>query len=93
MIGLLSYKEKFCVNFDKKWVGLHFGRLKKTHLVTLRPFLTSPLTPGVNLAPRGEICPLGGMFTPRGEHPLLFRGMEGQISQAANFTPGDNIHP
>jgi hypothetical protein len=30
---------------------------------------------GVNLAPRGEICPLGGMLTPtftsRGEHSLL----------------------
>jgi hypothetical protein len=29
---------------------------------------------GVNLAPRGEICPLGGMFTPsftpRGEHSV-----------------------
>jgi hypothetical protein len=34
----------------------------------LGPFLTSPL------APRGEICPLGGkftpLFTPRGEHSL-----------------------
>jgi hypothetical protein len=26
------------------------------------PILTSPL--GVNLAPRGEICPIGGMVTP-----------------------------
>jgi hypothetical protein len=34
----------------------------------------------VNLAPRGEICPLGVKFTPsftlRGEHLLLFRRME-----------------
>jgi hypothetical protein len=48
--------------------------------------ITSTL--GVNLAPRGEICPLGGMFTPsftpRGEHSVLFRRMEGQTE---NFTP------
>jgi hypothetical protein len=47
---------------------------------------TSPL--GVNLAPRGEICPLGvkfiPSFTPRGEHSLLFRRMEGQTE---NFLP------
>jgi hypothetical protein len=46
----------------------------------------SPL--GVNLSPRGEICPLGvkfpPLFTPRGEHSLLFRRMEGQTE---NFTP------
>jgi hypothetical protein len=40
------------------------------------------------LAPRGEICHLGGMFTPsftpRGEQSLLFRRMEGQTD---NFTP------
>jgi hypothetical protein len=38
------------------------------------PLLTS------TLATRGEICPLGGMFTtlftPRGDHSLLFRRME-----------------
>jgi hypothetical protein len=43
---------------------------------------------GVNLAPRGVISPLGGMFTPlltrRGEHTLLFRRMEGRTE---NFTP------
>jgi hypothetical protein len=50
--------------------------------------ITSPL--GVNLAPRGKICPLGGMFTPsfipgpRDEHSLLFGRMEGQTE---NFTP------
>jgi hypothetical protein len=37
---------------------------------------------------RGEICSLGEMFTPsftpRGEHSLLFRRMEGQTE---NFTP------
>jgi hypothetical protein len=42
----------------------------------------------VNLAPRGEIGPLGEMFnpsfTPRGEHALLFGRMEGQTE---NFTP------
>jgi hypothetical protein len=46
------------------------------------PFLTSTLTP------RGEICPLGDMFTPLftlwGLHSLLFRRMEGQTE---NFTP------
>jgi hypothetical protein len=46
------------------------------------PFLTSPLPP------RGEICPLGKKFTPlltpRGEHSLLFRRMEGRTE---NFTP------
>jgi hypothetical protein len=53
---------------------------------------TSPL--GVNLAPRGEICPLEGMFTPlftpRGEHSLLFRRMEGRRE---NFTPKGKLHP
>jgi hypothetical protein len=48
--------------------------------------ISSPL--GVNLGPRGEICPLGGMFTPsftpRGQHSLLFRRMEGRTE---NFTP------
>jgi hypothetical protein len=29
-------------------------------------------------------------FTPRGEHSLLFRKMEGQTD---NFTPGDNFVP
>jgi hypothetical protein len=47
---------------------------------------------GVNLAPRGEICPLGEMFTPlftpRGEHSLQFRRMEGRTE---NFTPGGNF--
>jgi hypothetical protein len=46
------------------------------------PFLTSPLTD------RGQICPLGvkntPSFTPRGEHSLLFRTMEGRTE---NFTP------
>jgi hypothetical protein len=43
---------------------------------------------GVNLAPRGEICHLGGMFTPsftpRGDHSQLFRRTVGQTE---NFTP------
>jgi hypothetical protein len=47
---------------------------------------TSPL--GMNLAPRGEICPLEGMFTPSftpsSEHSLLFRKMEWRTE---NFTP------
>jgi hypothetical protein len=59
---------------------------------------TSPL--GVNLALRGEICPLGGMFTPsftpRGKHYLLFRRMEGQTEfhpQGTKFTPGGQLRP
>jgi hypothetical protein len=65
-------------------------------LLLLRPILnftpgsqgiTSPL--GENLAPRGELCPLGvkftPSFTPRGEHSLFFSRMEGRTE---NFTPG-----
>jgi hypothetical protein len=47
---------------------------------------------GFTLTPRGELCPLGGMFTPlftpRGEHDLLFSRMEGQTE---NLPPGDNF--
>jgi hypothetical protein len=60
------------------WPGL--GRLSE-------PFLTSPL------APRGEIFPLGGMFTPSfapGVNTLLFRRMEGQTE---NFTPRGKLIP
>jgi hypothetical protein len=24
-----------CINYDKNWVGVHFGRFLQTHLVTL----------------------------------------------------------
>jgi hypothetical protein len=52
------------------------------------PSLTSPL------APRGEICPLGGRFTPSftpsGEHSLLFRRVEGRTE---NFTPKGQNSP
>jgi hypothetical protein len=45
-------------------------------------------------APRGELCPLGGMFTlsftPRGEHSILFRRMEGQTDY---LTPRNNFNP
>jgi hypothetical protein len=44
--------------------------------------------------PRGEICPLGGMFTPlftlRGESSLLFRRIEGRTE---NLTPRGQISP
>jgi hypothetical protein len=67
--------------------------------------ITSPL--GMNLAPRGKICPLGGMFTslftPRGEHSRMFRRMEGRTEnftprgqnspQGTKFTPGGQIRP
>jgi hypothetical protein len=28
-VGLLFPKYRLCINFDKNWIGLHFGRLKK----------------------------------------------------------------
>jgi hypothetical protein len=38
-----------------------------------------------------ELCPLEGMFTPKGEHSLLFRRIKGQTE---NFTPpGDKYTP
>jgi hypothetical protein len=60
---------------------------------------------GAALASRGDLCPLGILFTPscitRGEHSLMFRRMMGQteglhpwgITSAlgANFTPGVQI--
>jgi hypothetical protein len=43
------------------------------------------MAPGAKFAPRGEICPLGGivtpLFTPRGEHSLL----SGQASSGTEF--------
>jgi hypothetical protein len=51
-------------------------------------------SPGVNLAPRGELCALGLMFTPsftsRGEHTLLFRRIK---VEKKIFTPKVNIPP
>jgi hypothetical protein len=48
----------------------------------------------VNLAPRSELCPQGGMFTPsfipKGEHSLLFSRMVGRTE---NFTPGGQLRP
>jgi hypothetical protein len=66
------------------------------------PFLTSPL--GMNLAPRGEICPLGDMFTPSFtpcQGWTLLRRMEGWISppwdnftpEGTKFTPGGQLRP
>jgi hypothetical protein len=47
----------------------------KSHVRFRGQFQTSPV------APRGELCPLGEMFTPsftpRGEHSVAFRRMEG----------------
>jgi hypothetical protein len=54
----------------------------KSPFTSIGPFLTS------TLAPRGEICLLGEiftpLFTPRGESSLLIRRMEGRTD---NFTP------
>jgi hypothetical protein len=62
------------------YVKLQVGKLSSWY--TEGHFLTSPL------APRGDICPLGlkftPSFTPRGDHSLLFRRIEGQTE---NFTP------
>jgi hypothetical protein len=64
-----------------------------------RIFLTSPLGPRVNLSPRSEICPLGGMFnpsfTPRGDHSLLFRRRGGREfhPQRKKSPLGDNFAP
>jgi hypothetical protein len=63
--------------------------------VTRGPFVTSPL------APRGEIRPLGGMFTPsftpRGEHSLLcveeWRGEQRISPPGDNFTPWGQNSP
>jgi hypothetical protein len=54
------------------------------------PFLTSPLVP------RGEICPLGVMFTPSftpwGEHSLLFQKNGGSHPQGISSPLGDKVH-
>jgi hypothetical protein len=68
--------------------------LGPTKAETWGPFLTSPL------APRGEICHLGGMFTPSfasgGKHSLLFRRMVGRTEnftlQGITSPPGYKIH-
>jgi hypothetical protein len=78
-----------------------FYRMDATSLEHVKAsFNIMSLTPGVKLAPRGELgpkdelCPLGGMFTtlftPRGEHSLLFRRMEGRTD---NFTPRGSLYP
>jgi hypothetical protein len=56
--------------------------------IVLKPWAELRAILNFTFGPRGDIWPLGGMFTPlfarRGEHSLLFRRMEGQ---ADNFTP------
>jgi hypothetical protein len=91
-LGLDVPIEKLYPDPSESWIEniVQIGRRKGPFRVRFRgPFLTLPLAPlGVNLAPRGEICPLGvkftPSFTPRGEHSLLFRRMEGRTE---NFTP------
>jgi hypothetical protein len=77
---------------ERQVVLVHFVPSTKNHSIDPGgPFLTSPLAPGVNLAPGGEFCRKGGMFTPLfppGVNTLLFRRMEGLTE---NFTPGDNF--
>jgi hypothetical protein len=74
---------------------MYIGRFELRAILNFTPGpqgCTSPLV--VNLAPKGEICPLGVMiipsFTPRGEHSRLFRRMEGQTE---NSPPDDNFSP
>jgi hypothetical protein len=49
------------------------------------------LPPGVKFAPRGELCPIGEMFTPlftpRGESTLLFRRIEGRSKELHTWGP------
>jgi hypothetical protein len=56
---------------------------------------TSPL--GLNLAPRGEICPLGGIFTPLSVNTLYcleeWRGEQRISPRGDNLTPRGQIHP
>jgi hypothetical protein len=36
LLGHFFTRQKLCINFNKNWVGLHFGQLfLQTHLVTL----------------------------------------------------------
>jgi hypothetical protein len=64
-------------------------------------FRQHQFVPGCELGPGGELCSLGvkftPSFTPRGEHPVLFRRMEGRTEiftpPGDNFTPRGLIHP
>jgi hypothetical protein len=81
---------RFHAQLDRvRWTGiLRCQKMGSKTRVARGPFLTS------SLAPRGEICPLGvkftPLFTPRGEHSLLFRRIEGRTE---NFTPRGQLHP
>jgi hypothetical protein len=64
------------------------------------PFFTSPLALRGELGPQGWFFPLEGMFTPsftpRCEHSLLFRRMEGRTEfppEGTKFTPGGQLRP
>jgi hypothetical protein len=83
-----SNGKRYVLILTKNESGHILCHFYQSYLATRGPFLTSPL------APRGEICPLGGMFTPsftpRDECSLLFRRMEGTTE---NFTPRKYLHP
>jgi hypothetical protein len=93
---IFSTAKNYVLNLTQKRVGQHPGRFfHKLNLVTLLAtyirspepyrglFLISPLSPRA----LGGILTL--LFTPRVEHSLLFRRMEGQRD---NFTPrGQNL--
>jgi hypothetical protein len=63
-------------------------RRRRVHLKVVFPL--SPQRAILNFAPGPQGCNLAPSFTPRGEHSLLFRRMEGQTE---NFTPRDNLTP
>jgi hypothetical protein len=67
---------------------------KSPNLVTLTKRAILNFTPRGELGPQGWNLSLGGMFTPlftpRGEHSLLLRRMEGRTE---NFTPKGKLHP
>jgi hypothetical protein len=70
-----------------------FGK-NRGNLVYFLPFCYFCTKKNLATLPRGEVCPLGGMFTPsftpRVEHSLLFRRIEGKQRISP---PGDNFTP
>jgi hypothetical protein len=70
-------------------LGYIFGDFHKHIWSPWVPFFTLPL--GVNLAPRGELCSRGGMFTPSFT-PILYCSEEWRVEQWI-LPPGDNFTP
>jgi hypothetical protein len=86
---VLSQGSRFCF---VKWAQQKIEFLPRSKWAILN-FIPGPQgwtsTRGVNMAPRGKICPLGIMFTPPpGVNTLLFRRTEGRTKI---FTPGGKV--